>query len=407
METVSDKQHYSFQTIGIEQMKAHYLFSEEDATTLHNLLPVAHKALPQMEEAFYRFIFNFEHAKVFLNTDDVISKHQKGIEQWYLNLFSGQYDTRYFEGLSTISETHVKVGLPAHYVNAAFSFVRQFLENVLIASGHTDKLSSLHKIIDINLDILSLTYKQESQQKLIKSVAILKDTVKRNGIVPYVQAIYSNRTGEISHYECLMRITDTENRTVCSIIHMLQLAKQIHLYHDLMRQMIEKTFETFRYLPYAFTLNLSYEDIANIDSRNFLKEELAQLPNPSRVTFEILETDMIGDYDIVYDFIAEVKQFQCQIAIDDFGSGYSNMENLLKLKPDYLKIDGSLIQNVDRSEKSLKLVKNIINIARDINARTIAEHVHSKAVYDILHALDIDCMQGFYLCEPFPLSELA
>ncbi len=401
-----NRQHYSFQTIGIDQMKAHYLFTEEDAQKLHSLLAIAREALPEMQDAFYTFIFNFEHAKIFLNTNDVIKKHKKGIEQWYLNLFSGQYDTAYFESLSTISETHVKVGLPAHYVNAAFSFVRQFLENVLIDSGDIDKLPSLHKIIDINLDILSLTYKQESQQKLIKNIAILKETVRHHNIVPYVQPIYSNSTGEISHYECLMRIAHEENHTVCSIIHMLQLAKQIHLYYDLMKQMIEKTFDAFTHLPFSFTLNLSYEDIANIDARKFIKSRLAQLPNPSRVTFEILETDMITDYDVVYDFIEEIKQFQCQIAIDDFGAGYSNMENLLKLKPDYIKIDGSLIQNIDRSEKSLKLVKNIINITRDINAQTIAEHVHSEAVYTILHTLDIDYLQGFYLCEPFPLSEL-
>ncbi len=61
---------------------------------------------------------------------------------------------------------------------------------------------------------------------------------------------------------------------------MLQLAKQIHLYHDLMRQMIEKTFEAFSNLPYAFTLNLSYEDITNIDSRKFLKDKLSKLSTP-------------------------------------------------------------------------------------------------------------------------------
>ncbi len=406
MSNFSDKQRYSFQTIGTEQIKAHYLFTEKDAKILHCLQPIAHKALPSMIDAFYNFIFNFEHAKVFLNSEEIIRKHRKGIEQWYMNLFSGHYDTGYFEGLSTISETHVKIGLPSHYVNAAFSFVRQFLENVLIRAGHTDNLTSLHKIIDINLDLLSLTYKQESQQRLINNVAILKDTIKYDNVTPYVQPIYSNKTREISHYECLMRIPHRENHTVCSIVHMLQLAKQVHLYHDLMKQMIQKSFNAFTQLPHAFTLNLSYEDIANIDSRNFLEEMLTALPNPSRVTFEILETDMIADYDIVSDFIKDVKTFGCQIAIDDFGTGYSNMENLLKLKPDYIKIDGSLIRDIDHSEKSLKLVKNIINISRDINAKTIAEHVHSKAVYDILHTLDINYLQGFYLCKPFPLSEL-
>ena len=359
-----------------------------------------------MKTAFYTFIFNFEHAKMFLSTDEVIEKHQKGIERWYLDLFSGQYDQSYFERLSIISETHVKIGLPTHYVNAAFSFVRQFLEKLFIDSGNTEKLPSVHKIIDINLDVLGLTYKQESKQDLIKNVAILKSAIEYDGIVPYIQPIFSNKTGDITHYECLMRITYKENHTVCSIIHMLQLAKEIHLYHDMMRQMIAKTFEVFAHFPYAFTLNLGYEDIANIDSRQFLKEKLTELPDPSKVIFEIIETDMITDYTIVSDFIKEVKTFGCQIAIDDFGSGYSNMENLLKLKPDYLKIDGSLIQNIDHSEKSLKLVKNIINIAHDIHAKTIAEYVHNKAVFDTLSQMDIDYLQGFYLAEPFPLSEL-
>ncbi len=74
MKILSDTQHYSFQTIGIEQMKAHYLFTNEDAQILHSLLPVAQEALPQMIEAFYTFIFNFEHAKVFLDTDEIIKK---------------------------------------------------------------------------------------------------------------------------------------------------------------------------------------------------------------------------------------------------------------------------------------------------------------------------------------------
>lgn len=406
MLNASNKYHYSFQSIGIAQIKLHYLFTEEDTQILQNLMPTAREALPKMKEAFYNFIFNFEHAKMFLNTDEVIEKHQKAIETWYLSLFSGQYDQDYFERLSAISETHVKVGLPAHYVNAAFSFVRQFLEDVLIDAGYIKHLPSLHKIIDINLDVLSLTYKQESKQKLIKNVAILKAAIKHNGVVPYVKPIYDNKTGDISHYECLMRIENKENHTVCSIIHMLQLAKEIHLYQDLMCQMIKKSFEKFSELPYPFTLNLSYEDIANVDARTFLKERLSELPNPSRVTFEILESDMITDYAIASEFITEVKTFGCQIAIDDFGSGYSNMENLLKLKPDYLKIDGSLIQNIDSSEKSLKLVQNIVNIAHDIQAKTIAEYVHNKAVFDTLSQMDIDYLQGFYLAEPFPLSEL-
>ena len=406
MSNIAGRYGYSFQTIGIDQIKAHYLFTEEDSRILKTLLPVAKESFSQMTEAFYEFIFRFEHAKMFLNSDDIINKHRRGIEKWYLNLFNGVYDNAYFESLATISETHVKVGLPSHYVNAAFSFVRQFLEKYLINNGYTQALLSMHKIIDINLDILSLTYKQESQQELIKNVAMLKEAVKTKGIIPYIQPIYENRTGKLSHYESLMRICSAKNKTLCSILPLIQLAKQIMLYQDLMVQMVQKTFETFASLPYTFAINIGFEDISNADFRQFLDSQLRTFPDPQRVMFEILESDKITDYAIVSTFISNVRAYGCSIAIDDFGAGYSNMDNILKLKPDFLKIDGSLIENVDQSTHALKLVRNIINLSRDIGAQTIAEHVHNQAVYETLHAMEIDYLQGFYLAEPFPLSEL-
>jgi len=405
MPTHSDK--YSFQTIGIEQMKAHYLFTDEDVKILGSLLPIAKNSLEEMLKAFYAFIFNFEHARIFLNTEEIKHHHQQGITEWYLKLFSSRYDKSYFERLGEISEIHVKIGLPSHYVNAAFSFMRQFLEKLLIETGNAHALASLHKIIDINLDILSLTYKQESQEKLLTNILVLKRVIEHKGIIPFVQPIFDMKSGEISHYECLMRLQDEQNSTVCSILPMMQLAKQIMVYDDLVKQMTEKVFETFRQIPYPFTFNLGYEDIANNTFKNLLFKELQNLPNPSRVVFEILESDMISDFKVVANFIEITKVFGCKIAIDDFGAGYSNMENILKLKPDYIKIDGSLIRNIDHSEQSKKLVENIINIAHDIHARTIAEYVYNKKVYDTLQHLNINYLQGFYLAKPFPLSDLS
>ncbi|MCF6207039.1 MAG: EAL domain-containing protein [Sulfurovum sp.] len=117
--------------------------------------------------------------------------------------------------------------------------------------------------------------------------------------------------------------------------------------------------------------------------------------------------DMVEDFVQLSDFVSQLRSFGCKIAIDDFGAGYSNMENILKLSPDCIKIDGSLIHNIDQSEESLKLVENIINIAHDINVKTVAEHVHSQTVYRTLNAMEIDYLQGYYLAKPFPLAELS
>ena len=76
------------------------------------------------------------------------------------------------------------------------------------------------------------------------------------------------------------------------------------------------------------------------------------------------------------------------------------MENILKLKPDIIKIDGSLIKDIDVSNESKIIVKNIINMAKELNAKTVAEYIHSKEVYDITLELGVDFLQGFYLGEP-------
>ena len=80
------------------------------------------------------------------------------------------------------------------------------------------------------------------------------------------------------------------------------------------------------------------------------------------------------------------------------------MENILKLNPEIIKIDGSLIKNIDISQESKTIVKNIVNMAKELNAKTVAEYVHSKEVFDIVKSLDIDYLQGFYLAEPKAFS---
>lgn len=76
------------------------------------------------------------------------------------------------------------------------------------------------------------------------------------------------------------------------------------------------------------------------------------------------------------------------------------MENILKIKPEIIKIDGSLIKNINSSEESKTIVRNIVNMSKELNAQTVAEYVHSKEVFDVVKNMNIDFLQGFYLSEP-------
>jgi len=396
----------AIQAINITQMLEHYRFSEEEASSLKTLQPLMEEAVSELLPEFYEFIFSFEHARIFLHGEEILQKHRNGIQQWFVSLFCGTYDESYFQQLNRISETHVRIGLPSHYVNTAFSFVRNFLEKRLIETGNRESLPAMNKIIDINLDILSLTYREQEQQQLIGEVLLLKQALKHQTIEPYVQPITDILTGEITKFECLMRIVNPKNGEVFSVYPFLEIAKNIKLYEGLMTLMIKRSFEVFHTLPWTFSINLGYEDIADEQFKEFLYDQIESFPNPQHIIFEILESDFIEDFNIVFDFVSTIREYGCQIAIDDFGAGYSNIENILKLKPDYLKIDASLIRKIDTSDTAFTVVKNVANMAKELHIQTIAEHIHKEEILDIVKSLQIDFAQGYYTGRPFPASEL-
>ena len=99
-------------------------------------------------------------------------------------------------------------------------------------------------------------------------------------------------------------------------------------------------------------------------------------------------------------FIEKVKSFGCRIAIDDFGTGYSNFSHLLKLNVDFIKIDGSLIRYLAQDHTAFLVTKGIVQFARSLGIKTVAEFVHSEAVQERVIELGIDFSQGEYFGMP-------
>ncbi len=122
----------------------------------------------------------------------------------------------------------------------------------------------------------------------------------------------------------------------------------------------------------------------------------------SKLVLEIVEQENIDDYDEFYSFLKKVKSLGCKIAVDDFGSGYSNFDYIIKMSEyiDYLKIDGSLIKNIVDDEKSLLLIQSIIFLCAKLDIKTIAEYVENKDIQDLLTELGIDYSQGYYIAKP-------
>ena len=138
--------------------------------------------------------------------------------------------------------------------------------------------------------------------------------------------------------------------------------------------------------------------------KNFLIHKIRTSVHTKRIIFELLESEGIENYQEVSSFIAEVKQFGCRIAIDDFGTGYSNFAHILQLDVDILKIDGSLIRSIDTDLNAQTVLAAVTEFSKRLGLKTVAEFVHSEAVYDKCQELGVDYLQGYHISEPKPLG---
>jgi len=241
--------------------------------------------------------------------------------------------------------------------------------------------------------------KTQEYESNLKWTQKLKLAVENDRIIPFFQPIVDCKTEKIVKYETLMRIED-ENGDYIPPMYFLELSKKNRIYHELTKIMIRKAFAKFEHKPYLFSINISVEDIANTEVVDLIIESLDKTGIGKYVSFELLESEGIQNFNEVMNFIEKVKYYGCSISIDDFGTGYSNFEYLMKLQVDYIKIDGSMIKTIDRDKNSQMVVETIIEFSKKMGIKTIAEFVHSKDVYDKLLELDVDYAQGYYLGVP-------
>lgn len=226
----------------------------------------------------------------------------------------------------------------------------------------------------------------------------LSDAIKNNDIVTFYQPIVNNSNLAYEKYECLVRMRDGEK--IISPFFFLEVSKKTRQYFAITKTVIEQAFERFGDKDAEFSINLSINDILEPNIAEFIFMMLQKHKIGQKVVFEIVESEYITNFEGMIGFIEEVKKYNCKIAIDDFGAGYSNFEYLIKLKADYLKIDGSLIKNIHSDKNALLVVSTIVEFSKKLGMKTVAEFVESEEIFHIVKDLGIDYSQGYYFCAP-------
>ncbi len=268
------------------------------------------------------------------------------------------------------------------------------LEKADIALKKARKERKVYAIYDRNDAKVEKEY-----EKNIEWIKKLKQSIELDRVVPFFQPIVNTKTRKPKGYECLVRIID-EDGSIVSPGVFLEIAKKSRYYDRLTMIMIEKSCRYFSESPCSFSINLSILDILDTHIVQHLKESIAKYGVADQIILEIVESEGIENYDLVYRFINDMKKIGCQIAIDDFGTGYSNFEHILKLPIDYIKIDGSLVANICENEDSELIVSTIVDFAHKKGIKTVSEYVSSEEIFEKIRAIGVDYAQGFYFAKP-------
>jgi len=307
-----------------------------------------------------------------------------------------EYLTELYESLKNIVVKYqdIKIYIDLTLASCANRDVKEMFSKVSMALKYAKDIHVPFWIYEDRMEF------ENEYERNLKLSALVRHAIENSNIVPYYQAIVDNKTSEITKYECLARLID-DNGKVLPPKLFIPVAKKIKAYNVLTKTIIEKSFSAFKDSNMDFSINLSIEDIMSSNIFKFIIDKLKEDSEvSSRVTFELLESEAIQDFKKVERFIGEVKRYGADVAIDDFGSGYSNFSYLTKINVSYIKIDGSLIQDIDVDKNAFLVVETIVRFAKKLGIKTIAEYVWSSTVMDVVKELGIDYSQGFYIDEP-------
>lgn len=239
---------------------------------------------------------------------------------------------------------------------------------------------------------------KEKYENNILWVKNIKKAIINDNIIPVFQPIYNHDTKIITGFECLIRMINEQDLITPN--NFIEIAKKSRYYTHLTKIVLLKSVNYFANKDFNFSINLSLFDIYSRESTIFFTSVIDDYKIGNKIIFEFTETEQIENNAQVNYFIEKVKERGCKIAIDDFGTGYSNFDYLLKMNIDILKLDGSIIKNLNVNPQSKIIVETIVNFAKKLNMQTTAEYVCSKEIFNIVKRIGIDNSQGYYIGKP-------
>ncbi len=361
-------------------------FGEENYyNTSREILESGNIAYKQMnlDSIIHVYINSYKHFMAVAN-DDISDED-------FLNLmkvFHEQYELANAQqtGLGGVSRFVLAFGDDlVNRIKSAYYVHNDFQNNFIVVTDEKERLAT------------------ETEQNL-KLFDLLNYAINNDKVVPFYQGIYNSELQKITKYEALMRIFD-ENDKMYVPGMFLEAANQLKLYLTISKITIDKALKDFENKDYDLGLNISLSDIRSEDFRDWFLNRIKDYKNKNRVTIEFVETEDYNSDDVIIGFLKDIREIGCKIAVDDFGAGFATYTSMISLKPDTLKIDGSIIKNLNNKENRI-ILDSICYMANLIDAKIVAEFVENEEIQKIVIENNIKYSQGYYFSKPQPIEDI-
>lgn len=242
------------------------------------------------------------------------------------------------------------------------------------------------------------------------TTARIRDALTQSRLSLAKQPIRSLESGGIERYELLLRMTGDDGELLPAG-SFIRAAERSGMVQELDRWVVGRALEMLGEreragAPVSLHVNLSGFSLTDISVLEFIERRLDEGDaDPGRCTFEITQTARVEDYETAAGFADRLTEFGCEVAIDDYGAGFGPFDYLKQMPFDVIKIDGSFIRDMPRNDADQLTVKAIVQIARGLGKRTIAEFVQDDDTTRMLREYGVDMAQGFHLGRPVDAAD--
>jgi diguanylate cyclase (GGDEF)-like protein len=252
----------------------------------------------------------------------------------------------------------------------------------------------------------------EQAERTQTTSARIRDALTQNRLRLATQPIRSLASGGIERYELLLRMTG-EHGELLPASSFIEAAERSGMVQELDRWVVARALELIAERqragePVSLHMNISGASLTDLSVLEFIERRLDEgEADPTRCTFELTQTSRVEDFEAAAGFADRLTEFGCEVAIDDYGAGFGPFAFLKKVPFDVIKIDGTFVREMPRNDADQLVVKAIVEIARGLGKRTIAEFVEDEATKQLLAEYGVDMAQGYHLGRPVDSAELS